>query len=52
MDKSKRPPSGTGPRPPSGAGQHYTTSLASQKYISGPNDFNKMAAKNIKKPSE
>ena len=42
-----RPPSGRD-RPQSGAGQHYQANLASNKYFSGPAEFNTLAAKNMR----
>lgn len=51
MIGARRPSSG---RPASGmrkdpTSSNYKGTLASQKYIDGPNDFNQLAAKNIKK---
>lgn len=48
--KPKRPPSGTS-KPNFGAGSRYAQNLASQKYISGPQEFNKMGSAYIRQMS-
>lgn len=45
----KRPPSG--PSKPN-FGSHYANNLASQKYISGPQEFNKMGSSQIRQQSK